>query len=140
MALAPAPHCLGHGSCKPVHPVGLGELAFVSTRTRIVVSCSSGTLHNEETSQDETQGRVSSSKNANGSEPTSSSTQQHKTLGEQLRLLNLESLSKRVLGTKVASNRLEYFEIPVKNRVQQQKGGTRRASSNSGVVGQVLDM
>ncbi|KAG0559545.1 hypothetical protein KC19_10G113400 [Ceratodon purpureus] len=141
MALAPAPRCLGHGSCKPVHPVGLGELAFVSSRTRIVVSCSSGTLHNEDTSQDEAQGRVSSSKNGNGSEPTSSSKQQQqKTLGEQLRLLNLESVSKRAMGTKVASNRLEYFESPVKNRVQQHKGGTRRASSNSGVVGQVLDM
>lgn len=133
--MALAPHCLGHGSCKPVvNPVGLGQLAVVSTRTRIVVSCSSGTLHNEEKSQSE-----DSRKNGNGS-----TTEQHKTLGEQLRLLNLESVSKRVLGTRVASNRLEYFEIPVKNNSQssrvQHKGGTGRASSNSGVVEQVLDM
>lgn len=123
--MALAPHCLGHGSYKPVHP----SKVVVSARTmRIVVSCSSGTLHNEEKS--------------NGSEATSS--EQHKSLGEQLRLLNLEILSKRVLGTRVASNRLEYFEIPVKNNSQsprqQHKGGTRRASSNPGVVGQVLDM
>lgn len=139
--MALAPHCLGHGSCKPVHPSGLGPV--VSTRTRIVVSCSSGTLHNEEKSQEDTaEGRVRSSKNVSGSEPTSS--EQRKTLGEQLRLLNLESVSKRVLGTRVTSNRLEYFEIPVKNNSQssrqQSKGGTRRASSNSGVVGQVLEM
>lgn len=135
--MAVAPHALGNGSCKLAHPVGLEELV-VSRKARIVVSCSSGALHNEKTSQDEAQGRVSGGESDNWSEPTSTGTAQPKTLGEQLRVLNLESLSN--LATKVASNRLEYFETAAENRVQQPTGGTRRASSSSGVVAQVLDM
>ena len=130
---------LGHGSYKPVHAVGLDQV--VSSRTGVVVSCCSG-LHPEETLQSEAQGRASSSKSGYGSEASSS--ENNRSLREQLRSLNLESMSKKDIGARLASNRLENVEVPVKNSSHSSRlpknGVAGGASSNSGVVGRVLEL
>lgn len=133
--MALAPHCLGHGSCMPAHPFGPGQV-IVSTRMRIVMTCSSNIIHNEETLQSEDSSRVSSSKNGSGNE--GSDGEQHKTLREQLRLLNLNSMSKRGSGARSVN-----VETPVKSNsrsARPSKGGGSGTVMNSVVVGRVLEI